>query len=517
MNFSHYLCSLFLGFFSFNVQANSCEKVFKNQESTAFYSKKFIQDHYTKNFKPSILRTGDIRGVFLKDFDFGFVELLATALSQYFKEKTLSQNPHILVAHDARIPASSLSYLLIEKLSKKGILIDKLGLIPTPLAYHFLSASSRDAAVVITASHNPKKYMGFKTVLNPKYNITNAAPEINKIILENSKKQSKKELSNIEIKAQPQDKSLSAENSYIESLKKEFKSLKFDSFVLDTSNGASGPIAKKTFEAFNLKPHYINLQPNGSFPNHDPDPTKQSNLQQLQQKVKETKSEFGIAFDGDGDRIVITHSDGKIIEPDQYTYLFLPELAVAKKSNSIVIDIKISSWFINKAKEMGFDIIMTKTGYYFIKEEMKVNKSIMAIEESAHIMFNDRKDRGHDDGIYNALRFIELIDKRGLEYVKNKLNEVKHYTTKEFILQNTNKEKEQKTLVDKLKKYLEEKKEKPLTIDGVRVDRDKAWAVFRFSNTEDIGTITIQAPTEKETLSIAQEFSQVLGKSLIQK
>ena len=372
---------------------------------------------------------------------------------------------------------------------------------------------SLDAAVIITASHNPKEYIGFKTVLNSNYKTVNSAVEINQIILENNKEQKSGSITNIKA----QTKVIDSASSYIEALKTEFNTLSFDSFVLDTSNGAGGPIAKKIFEAFDLNPHYINLEPDGAFPNHEPDPTKINNLKQLIQKVNETNSEFGIALDGDGDRIVIISADGKIIEADQYAYLFLPELAETQDLKHIIIDTKISSWFIKRAKSMGFKITTTKTGYYFLKEEMKAKGAVMAFERSTHIIFNDRKHRGQDDGLYNALRFIELIDKKGLEYVKNRLNEVKHFSTRDFTLININKRKEKKILLNKLKKYLDSNKEDYLTIDGVRIDRGEAWAVFRFSNTEDTASITVQAPTEKEALDIVEEISRVLDKAYVEK
>ena len=497
---------------SFNVQASSCENLFQNEKPVAFYnSKDFIQKHYSKNFNPQILRAGDIRGIFLKDLDFGFSEILAKSISHYFNTKTKVKRPRILIAHDSRIASPAFSDILALQLSEQGWQVTKIGLMPTPVAYYALSKHSHDVALIITASHNSKEYIGFKTVLNPKYNITNIAPEIKKIILENNF-----EPTHTAKKTKIKEKALAVEKSYIRSLKKEFKNLSFDSFVLDTGNGATGPLAKKTFEVFNLNPHYINNEPNALFPNHAPDPTKTKNLKQLIQKVKETNSEFGIAFDGDGDRIVVIHPDGKIIEADQYAYLFLNELNLSNRTKSIVIDTKISTWFINKAKNMGFSITVTKTGYYFLKEIMKARNAILGLEYSSHIMLNDRKNRGHDDGLYNALRFIELIDKKGLAYVKNRLNEVKNFTTKEFILQNTEKTEKEK-LTNKLKEYLKNNKQGYINIDGIRIDRGNKWAVFRFSNTEGLGVITAQAPTEKETLELAQELAEVLEKDFVEK
>ncbi|MDE0092065.1 MAG: hypothetical protein OXN83_02125, partial [Oligoflexia bacterium] len=331
MRLLSYLLLLFLSAGVFSAQANSCEHHFSadnSYKSSPPYSKKFIETHSTKQFNPTILRRGDIRGIFLKDLDFGFVEIFAESLSQYLRKKTSSNQPHVLLAHDARIPSAPLSDLLIEKLLERGVHVDKIGLMPTPVAYYLMETHSLDAAVIITASHNPKEYIGFKTVLNSNYKTVNSAIEINRIILENNKEQKSGPITNIKA----QTKIIDSASSYIEALKTEFNTLSFDSFVLDTSNGAGGPIAKKIFEAFDLNPHYINLTPDGAFPNHEPDPTKINNLKQLSQKVNETNSEFGIALDGDGDRIVIISADGKIIEADQYAYLFLPELAETQDS-----------------------------------------------------------------------------------------------------------------------------------------------------------------------------------------
>lgn len=507
----------------FNVQANSCKNSFSNEEfrnSALAIEQENIQQHTTSKFNPKILKAGDIRGVFLTDLDFGFIEIFAKSLAQYLREKTLIKNPHVLIAHDSRIPSASISKLLIKKLLEEGVYVDRVGLMPTPVAYFLLSAYHRTAAVMITASHNPKEYIGFKTVLNPHYNTVNVAPELKEFILRQSNQSNHQLNENPNIKqntnlVKTYEQSIDAAGTYIESLRAEFNNLNFDSFVLDTGNGASGPIAQKVFKAFGLNPHYINTKPDGNFPNHAPDPTKIKNLNQLIKKVKKTKSEFGIAFDGDGDRVVMISSDGTKITTDQFAYLFLPEFEQNKKEfkQNIIVDIKISKWFVDKAKSLGFDITTAATGYYFLKQQMKDKKAVMALERSAHIIFNDRIHRGHDDGIYNALRFVELVDKRGLDYIKKRLQEVGHFKTQNFVLRDIDKEKEESVLLAKLTQYLDSKKEKYLTLDGIKFYRGEAWAIFRFSNTENIASITVQALTTKEVEDIAKELSQVLGKT----
>ena len=485
------------------VNASNCTSIFSHISE----SKRNLQRYSTQRFQPEILRAGDIRGVFFKEFDFGFPEILAKSLDFLLNHKMLlgaSSPPKILVAHDARIVSPTLSKNLINALADQGFDVVDMGLVPTPLANFSLKHFDYEAAVIVTASHNPKEYAGFKTVLNPKYKTYNIAPEINDIISNEKWKSVTKQTNATDGRVATIDFS----NNYIKSLKSEFKEgLSFDSFVVDASNGSAGLLAKQVFSSFGLNPHYINIEPDGNFPNHSPDPTKKESLKQLVEKVKETKSAFGVIFDGDGDRLVIVSSKGEIIESDKYAYLFLDDLKKSK-SKTIVADIKVSNWFVKKARNLGFEVVLEKTGYYFLKKRMSESRAAMAVERSGHIMLNDRKNRGIDDGIYNTLRFIEIVGQQGLDVVNQKLDSVSQFKTYQFNLHIP--PKEGKQAIDLLKKHLDKKGEEYISIDGVRIERGDTWAVFRSSQTENLTSLDVQAPNLKTVFDIVNEVSGVI-------
>lgn len=533
MRFLIYSLLFYFSFLGSFAQAGSCEQALKNFTSSrnfVYWKTPFskvtryksiplnldnhrIANNYGHGFNPKILRKGDIRGKFLIDFDFGFTKIFSESLIQYLKGKIRS--PEVLIAYDAREYSFPISELIAKELTERGVYVGKLGLVPTPTAYHLLEAYGYTAAIIVTASHNPKEYAGIKTVLNSRYKVVNAAPEIHEIILN---KITTRDRAKNETVSNPTDFiKFTPSTVYDRSLENEFQDLKSFPyrFVVDASHGSAGPIAKEVFKNLGLKAHFINSKPDGSFPNHEPNPTIETNLKQLKQTIKETNSKFGIAFDGDGDRAVFVTSKGETLSADQFVYLFLEDLMQSHPENPhLVIDVQVSNWFINKAKQMGFELTTTKTGYYFLKEHIKA-ETVMAFERSAHIIFNDRFERGHDDGIYSALRFIELIHKRGLDYFHKKYNEVKSFQTRSFVLRDVDRSKDDPLLVDKLKNYLDQKKVSYEEIDGVRVSWGDSWAIFRFSNTENIATITVQAETEEKISNIAKEFSTAIGRNFV--
>ena len=449
---------------------------------------------------PHIFRANDIRGHYNKDFNRSFTKQLAFALCKLCQKKNISR-PQFLIGQDSRLSSPEISQALIQHLKNQGAYVAFIGLAPSPLCYFLQEHHNLTACVAVTASHNPVEDNGFKILFHKKHNLPDPIPLLKKIIL--YKKPGPKKV----FKQKGTMFKVEKEGSYISSLKKEF-ALKNIPLVVDTGNGALGPLAKKAFLALGLKPKFLFCKPNGLFPHHHPDPTEEKNLIHLKKAVKKEKARLGFAFDGDGDRLTVVNKQGKTILGDELGFLLLNSLDKgSKKSPLVLADVKCSDWLFRLAKRQGFKILMTKSGHGLIKKELRKTKALFAVEFSGHIFFNDRKNRGFDDALYASLRLLELLnrEKKSLSFFMPKKT---GFSTKEIRLLLP--ESQIKKSLLRVKSYLTQKKESFLLIDGLRLSRAKSGALFRGSKTQSALTMRFSAQTKKELNQIKKEFSLVM-------
>ena len=448
-------------------------------------------------FSPSIFRANDIRGVWQKDFDLSFTKDLAFALAALAKQKKI-KSPKFLIGYDARLSSPAISQSLARSLKDQGCQVSAIGLAPSPLCYFLTHHHKLTACVVVTASHNPSEFNGFKILFHKKHKILKPIPFLKKVL---SQTKGRKKVFKKSGRFAPLDK----EKAYINSLKKELK-IKPISFVVDTGNGALGPLAEKLFKNLGLKVKILYKKPDGKFPHHHPDPTLEKNLKDLKREIKKGGFEFGCAFDGDGDRLVLVNSKGKSLLGDELAFLLLKSLKPNTKP-LVLADVKCSDWFFQKAKKQGVRIKMTKSGHGLIRAEMEKTKALLALEFSGHIFFNDRKNRGFDDALYACLRWIEFFysQKKSLEELLPQTSSAK---TGEIRLNMPEREVKKKLL--KVKSYLNEKRESFKSLDGVRLSRKESWCLFRSSKTQPALTMRFEARTKKELKSLKKEFSQAL-------
>jgi len=376
-------------------------------------------------FSTDIFRANDIRGVWGEDFDLSFIEDLSKALLEITKKEGIKK-PHFLIGYDARLSSPLIAKKLLQALKNRGAIVKSIGLAPSPLCYFLLQHYTLSACIVVTASHNPPEYNGFKIVFHKKLKIEDPIDLLKK---ETLKKQKNKAFFQAKIVGPPDKKWAKPEidkfEPYLKSLKKEFFFHKKISFAVDTGHGALGPLAGKAFQALGLKAKILFKKPNGAFPNHHPDPTLEENLKDLRQELKKGLYEFGLAFDGDGDRLVLVSPEGRTVLGDELGLLLLKSLK--KKPSLILADVKCSDWFFKEAKKKFHRVQMIKSGHGLVRREMKKRKADLAIEFSGHIFFNDRKNRGFDDALYASLRWVELYQKEGkkLEGLLPQINSVK--------------------------------------------------------------------------------------------
>ncbi|ELP9218642.1 phosphomannomutase/phosphoglucomutase [Campylobacter coli] len=416
-----------------------------------------------------IFREYDIRGLYDKELNEKSVKAIGFCLGQTMLEKGCK---NVSVGYDARYSADELYRYLVSGLNKAGIQIYNIGLVPTPLGYFSLYEGMKfDANIMITGSHNPKDYNGFKITIGKESFFGAELKEFSKEVYKHLEDEIEENL-----EAQKYD----ILSLYVNFMCEQFSFLKdFNyKFAIDCSNGAAGVVIESLVKALNLKAHVMFSNPDGQFPNHEPDPTEEKNLNAVKNFLNENQEyPLAFAFDGDADRMVAL-SKTHIFYGDELCYLFAKNIPNPR----ILGEVKCSKNLFDEVAKFG-TIFMGKTGHSNIKKMMKEKDIDLAAEVSGHIFFKHRYF-GYDDGIYAFLRALELVYKGfDLESMISALPKL--YTTPEIKILVS--EEEKFKLVDEFKKAIErgalEGVKSLCEIDGARIDFGYGWALLRASNT----------------------------------
>ncbi|MEZ4871004.1 MAG: phosphomannomutase/phosphoglucomutase [Bdellovibrionales bacterium] len=350
----------------------------------------------------SIFREYDIRGVFEKDYDLKFAYNLGRAYISLVEKMTHKKNPVVSVGYDARLSSPSISEHLIQGMVDSGAKVFNLGQITSPISY-FSTFTVKDISggIMVTGSHNPPEYNGFKISVGKTTIHGSQIKEIESIIKNKDFVDGNGSTEKYDIFP-----------SYLERYKEEFKGLKPIKVVLDCGNGAAGCIVRKLYNSVGLEPEILFEEPDGTFPNHHPDPTVEENLDALKAKVKETGAVVGIGFDGDADRIGIVDGEGNFILGDEMMLIFARAILKDIPGAKIIGDVKCSDRLYNDINAKGGKAIMWKTGHSLIKNKIKEENAPFGGELSGHIFFADR-NYGYDDALYAGLRLVEILSKTG--------------------------------------------------------------------------------------------------------
>jgi len=444
--------------------------------------KTIMQSH---NFSNDILRAYDIRGVVGKNLNYKDAEILGNVFSSSFKK-----NNKVVVCRDGRLSSPEISKYLVKGLKDSGSHVIDIGIGPSPMLYFAANTLNTDGAIMVTGSHNPPNYNGFKIMkgVSPFFG---------------------QDIKDIGVKAFKGDWKLLAggkieekniENEYIDSM---INSSKFENIktnlkaVWDSGNGSAGIIMEKLVKKLPGKHILINKDINGNFPSHHPDPTDPDNLVDLIKIVRNKNFDLGIAFDGDGDRIGIVSSKGNIVWGDQLIAFLAREVLKSIPGAPIIADVKASKCIFDEIKNLGGNPYMWKTGHSFIKAKMKEISAPLAGEMSGHIFFADRY-YGYDDALYASLRVLELIDNNfTLDLFLDSLP--KTYSTPEIKIYCSDKKKF--SIVKELGKTINNSNDDIIKIDGLRVNCSNGWWLLRASNTQEAIIARMEA-TSKEDLEL---------------
>ena len=433
---------------------------------------------------PQIFREYDIRGRVDKDLIPEIVRTLGQGFGTYVSKLG---RLNLSVGRDGRLSSKAFSEALIQGLISTGCNIVDVGICPTPVYYFSLFYLNKDGGMMVTGSHNPPEFNGFKISVGKSTIFGEEIQNLRRLIEKGEFTNGKGELSTTEI-IQP----------YHNYVKENIHLGKKIRVVIDAGNGTAGVVAGPLLRDLGCEVEELYCEIDGRFPNHFPDPTIPENLKNLIDRVKKLRADVGIGYDGDADRIGVVDDQGNIIWGDQLMILFSREILNEKKGATFVAEVKCSQNLFDDIEKHGGKALMWKTGHSLIKAKMKEEKAVLGGEMSGHIFFADRYF-GYDDAIYASCRLIELLSKTDKK-LSQLLDDVpKTQITPEIRVDCPDEIKFK--VVERVKEEL--KKDHPIIdVDGVRVRFEDGWGLVRASNTQPVLVLRFEAMTEKRLKEI---------------
>ncbi len=452
-------------------------------------------------FHHTILRASDIRGIIDKTLFKKDAYYIGRCFATSIINATGKTNPEISVAYDGRLSSPDLKDALINGLVDSGALVSNHGCGPSPMLYFAVHHCNADAGIMVTGSHNPSSYNGFKMMIGKKSFFGEAIQNFTNL-LEN----------NALLEGNGDDKELCVFDDYLEALYSGFitEDAKDIKVAWDSGNGAAGDFVTALVKKLPGEHILLNEKIDGTFPAHHPDPTVPENLAQLIETVKTQKCDMGVAFDGDGDRVAAVDSTGQIIWGDQMMTFFSRDVLKDNPRATIIADVKSSQTLFDDIAAHGGRPIMWKTGHAFIKTKMAEEKALLAGEMSGHIFFADRYF-GFDDGVYSAVRLINWVA-HNTQTLKEALESLPVvYNTPEIRITTT--EDRKFVIIDEIKSRLITEKANVDDIDGVRVMNENGWWLARASNTESAIIVRCEGKNKSALERLKEQVIKQLSQS----
>jgi len=443
------------------------------------------------HFPQHIFREYDIRGIAGQDIDEGFAFQLGKAYTTL-----LPPNPSaaIAVAHDARLSSPDFHQAVIEGVTSMGVDVLDLAMQPSPLAYFAVFHCQVVGCIIITASHNPSPYNGFKFMVGQESLHGESIQQLYRMMLRDLPESMQQGVSTA-FDIQPLYEKFVHETCPLS------RPLKV---VIDAGNGPSGVVAAPLFRKMGCEVTELYCQPDGHFPNHHPDPSVEENLADLKAKVLEKHADLGIAFDGDGDRIGVVDEQGNMIWNDMLLLILARDLLKKHPKSTIISEIKSSNRLYDAIKEAGGTAIMWRTGHSPIKAKMKETGATLAGEMSGHIFYADQYD-GFDDAIYAGVRLMQIVAE-SMQPLSFQLHGIPHTeSTAEIRVACADARKFR--LVEEAKAYFASLDYSIIDVDGMRIQDGESWGLLRASNTQAALTLRFEAP-DKPSLHAIQQLIQ---------
>ncbi len=430
-----------------------------------------------KPVAPGVFRAYDIRGIVDVDFDPEWVERLGRACGAYFAGQGHAQ---AVVGHDCRLSSPEYQARLAAGLASSGLDVVCLGMVPTPVFYYAVKALGRKAGVMVTASHNPPEFNGFKIWCGETTIHTGALREIHRLMAEEAFVSGAGLVCEHDMKP-----------SYVEHLVDQIVLSRPVTVVVDGGNGAGGLICAEALRQAGATVIPLYCEPDGRFPNHHPDPVVLENVADLSRRVVAEKADFGIGLDGDADRLGVVDETGRLMYGDQVLALYARAVLASHPGETIIGEVKCSHLLYKDIAAHGGQPLMAATGHSLIKSRMRETGAILAGEMSGHMFFADRY-YGFDDGIYAALRLAEIVAGSDVPLSKALADWPKTVNTPEIRMDCPDAIKF--AVVEKARDYFRDRYEM-IDVDGVRLTFPDGWGLLRASNTQPVLVLRFEAET----------------------
>lgn len=442
---------------------------------------------------PFIFREYDIRGIVEIDLTERVVELIGKSFGTYLQRQG---GKKVSVGGDVRLSTDRFRAAVIKGLTSTGIDVIDIGVVPTPVQYFSLFKLPVDGGVMITGSHNPPEFNGFKMSVGQSSIYGADIQKLREII-------EKEDF----LTGTGKVRKINIIQDYIKDIAKRLDIKGKVKVVFDCGNGAASLVIEDLMKALGINAYFMYCEPDGTFPNHHPDPTIVEYIADLREQVLKLKADIGIAFDGDADRLGVIDDRGEIIWGDRLLILFAKSILKEKKGQKIIFEVKCSQALPEAIEAAGGEPIMWKTGHSLLKKKMKETGAVIGGEMSGHLFFADRY-YGYDDAIYAAARLIELLSKEGKKASELLADVPQYFTTPEIRLEvDSDGEKFEisRKAVDYFKKNYE-----VIDVDGVRILFGDGWGLVRASNTQPVLVLRFEAKTPERLKEIQDLVIQKL-------
>jgi phosphomannomutase/phosphoglucomutase len=463
----------------------------------------------------SIFREYDIRGIVGDELNEWSVKRIG-----YFFGRRVAGERIVAVGYDARIHAPLLRDWLVSGLKASGCTVLDMGLVPTPVNYfsNYLPVrrmvpgesplasleEKPSASIMITGSHNPPEYNGFKITLECLPFFGGEIGGLGEEVLADD---------SLEIPDDPEAISVDLRSLYIDYMMEQFAHLRGmqTRIVYDCGNGAAGVILPEMFERLEIEATGLYVEPDGTFPHHHPDPSVEENLHDLKEAMRRLKADAAFAYDGDADRIAFL-TPRRNIKGDEMALLFERGM----EAPTIIGEVKCSQLMYDELRRRGATAVMYKTGHSNLKVKIREIEADLACEVSGHIFFADRYF-GYDDAIYATFRILELL-KMGIDPVAELEKLPRLYATEEIKIESG--EGEKFAVIEELRRMLQHPPEgflpirEIVEIDGLRVHFDEGWALVRASNTTPVLVTRYEAPDREQAERLRYSMESLIGKAM---
>lgn len=442
---------------------------------------------------PSIFKAYDIRGIIGKTLD----EAVAYQIGQAFGSAALKKGERaVVIGRDGRLSGPALSAALAKGLQSTGIDVIDLGMVVTPMVYFATNVLEARSGIMVTGSHNPPDYNGFKMVLAGEAIYGDAIQALYQSILAGQFASGAGSYRSEDIKTR-----------YLDRISSDVKVARPLKIAVDCGNGVAGAFAPELFAAMGCEVVPLFCEVDGTFPNHHPDPAHLENLQDLIRCLQNTDAEIGLAFDGDGDRLGIVTKDGQVIFPDRQLMLFAQDVLSRNPGASILYDVKCTRHIASWVKAHGGQPLMWKTGHSLVKAKLKETGAPLGGEMSGHIFFKDRW-YGFDDGLYAGARLLEILSR--VADMSATLNQLPQSpSTPELQLKLA--EGENFSIIAAMQAQADfPGASEVITIDGLRVEYPDGFGLARSSNTTPVIVMRFEAETDAALGRIQQALKAAI-------